>query len=465
VSGRLHELLAVGAFQPLHRAYRRARPAMRPQIRARDEGLRFRQESEGWDEDRRRAWILTRLREVVRRAWRETPYYREQFDRLGFDPRADFDFDDFAALPTLEREDVQRAGKRLVSEGVDPRLLRRDATGGSTGTPTEVWKGPEELGWGESGSEYFMRRIGLPPGSATGFLWGHNLDPTARAGLRERLQDALQNQEWFECLRLSPEILRAHHARLEATRPRCLVAYASALASLAEELRAAGLRPSYPTRALVTGGEKLYDHQRALIAEVFGKPVHERYGSRDVGLMGFQLEPASSLDHVVDWSNVLLEPEEDDPGGAAILVTKLHADGMPMIRYRVGDVARFPAGSAPGHPAFALHEVVGRAADRIWLPSGGWVHGIEFPHMMKDFPVGDFQVVQADDYSVRVSLVPTPGRSLSAAERATLESLLRANMPDVDLRLEEVASIPRTRANKWRPVMTAVTGPRPGATR
>jgi phenylacetate-CoA ligase len=420
--------------------------------------MRFRASAESWTDDARRAWMLQRLRDVVRTAAKDVPYYRELFRSTGFDPAADFSFDDYARLPVLERGDIQRAGRALCSEAVDPSTLRRDATGGSSGTPTELWKGPEERGWGESALDYTVRRVGVQPGSRTALLWGHHLDPTARGSVRERLQDALQNMRWFESLRLSPEVLRGYHRELEAWRPTLLLAYSSALAALAEELDRAGVRPGYPECCFVTGAEKVYAHQRELITRVFGKPLHERYGGRDVGVIGIQLDPARSLSFWVDWSNVLVEPETTPHGGApaSVLITKLHADGMPMLRYRVGDEARFPEGSRPGHPALSLDEVVGREADRISLPSGGWVHGLEFPHMLKDFPVRDYRVHQRADASVTVSVVALD--DFSASHRARLLELLRANMPGLPVSVELVDAIPRTRANKWRPVVSDVTG-------
>ncbi|HET9010211.1 MAG TPA: hypothetical protein VFN38_00285, partial [Gemmatimonadaceae bacterium] len=423
-----------------------------------DEGMRFRAAAESWSDDARRQWMLQRLRTVVRGAARDVPYYRELFRGIGFDPATDFGFDDYALLPVLERADVRRAGRALRSEAVDPSSLRHDATGGSSGSPTELWKGPEERGWGESALDYTIRKVGVAPGARTALLWGHHLDPTGRGSLRERLQDALQNMRWFESLRLSPEVLRGYHRDLEAWRPTLMLAYSSALAALAEELDRAGVRPSYPACCFVTGAEKVYAHQREVITRVFGKPLHERYGGRDIGVIGIQVDPARSLAFWVDWSNVLVEPEvaprEGEP--ASVLITKLHADGMPMLRYRVGDEGRFPAGSRPGHPALSLDEVVGREADRISLPSGGWVHGLEFPHMLKDFPVRDYRVHQRADASVTVSVVALD--AFSAAHRERLLELLRANMPGLPVAVELVDAIPKTRANKWRPVVSEIGG-------
>ena len=453
MSRAAHELVSMHVLEPLRRLYRLARPSLRQAALETGEGLRFRERAEAWSLDQRREWMLARLREAVRRAWWTTPYYRGLFDEVGFDARSHFSFDDFAALPPLERADVHRVGRALVSVAVPSDELRQDATGGSTGEPTVVWLGPSERGWRESGIEYYMRRIGLPCGSRAAALWGHHLDPQAGDGLGDRFRSFLDNSRELECFRLSPPVLADHHATLERWRPRYLLAYASALGALADEVGARGWRPSYPTRCFVTGAEKLTASDRARIESVFARPVHERYGSRDVGLIAFQLDPGRTLDLEVDWANVLVEPDTHGPV-SSILVTKLHGDGMPMLRYRIGDLARFPADSRPGHPAFTLDEVLGRELDRIWLPDGRWIHGVEFPHMMKDHPVREWQVVQTDDTKVTVRLVP--GATFGEGNRAGILQALRANLDGLSVSLELCTALERTRANKVRAVVSEI---------
>lgn len=452
---RLHELAAVNVVQPAYRAYLTVRPARRAAAQAFAAGLSFRVQSSSWTRARREQWVLERLHATLRAAHAGSSFYRERFDAVGFDPGADFSFADFGALPVLERDEIRAAGPAMLLAGLDRRDLRRDSTGGSAGQPTEVWRGPIELGWNESGIEYFMRRIGLPPGTSTGLLWGHHLDPVGSDRLRDRLRFAAENLRWYDCLRLSPEVLQRFHDELDAWRPSCVVAYAGALGALAEYLADCGVAvTSYPQRAFVTGAEKLLPHHRELIERVFGKPVHERYGSRDVALLGFQLEPSQNLDYTIDWANVLVEPEDTGPE-SAILVTKLQADAMPMIRYRIGDLARFPEGAAPGHPAFELHEVIGREVDRIWLPDGRWVNGLSFPHMLKDYGVRTYQVVQAADYTITLNVVPDA--TFNADAGAEIVATVRANVQFLPVELKLVGEIPRTRANKWLPVVSHVT--------
>jgi phenylacetate-CoA ligase len=416
------------------------------------EGMRFRRETVKWDLEKRRAWMLKRLTFVVRRAYVGTTYYRELFDSIGFNPNAEFTFEDFGRLPILSRDEIRNAGQKLLSKPGDKEVVLQ-ATGGSDGVPTEVWLGPEELGWGESGQENFRYRIGVPTGSRTALLWGHHLDPQASDSFRDRYHGFEQNQRWFDCLRMSPEVLEKYHEELTRWRPACVIAYASALAELAEHVLQQGYRPNYPTHCFITGAEKLWPQHRELIQKAFGRPTHERYGARDAGGIAFQFEPWRTLDYETDWTNTFVEPETDDLE-APILVTKLHADAMPIIRYRLGDVGRFPELSKTGHPTFILHEIIGRIADRIWLPNGQWITGLQIPHMMKDYPVKEFVFFQRADYSIEIRIVPKNG--FAEEHRNSILKTVAANLPGVNISIEIVRHIERAAANKWRPVMSEI---------
>src|SRR6185295_16281743 len=103
ITAKGHELLSRNLLLPLWHMQRYIRPSRRAVASAIRDGLRFRRAAADWSDERKRTWMLQRLRFTVRRAYRDTPYYREVFDAIGFDPSADFSFADFARLPVLER--------------------------------------------------------------------------------------------------------------------------------------------------------------------------------------------------------------------------------------------------------------------------------------------------------------------------------------------------------------------------
>lgn len=450
----LHDFISKGVGLPLLRLQSRLRTSRRASSRAADQGMKFRKESAAWSDQKRAEWVLRRLRSVVRDAAANTSFYSDLFRRVGFDPTAEFGFDDFAWIPVLERRDILASGDRIISKAIPKGLMRPDASGGSSGEPVKIWVGPDEEGWSSSAREFFMQQIGVPRGTRTAYLWGHHLDPVGKDSIKEKLSSLFNNHRWFDCFRLSPEVLNQYHHEMEIYQPDCIVAYASALAAFAQFLHEQNLKPSYPGKCIVTGAEKLYDTQREAAEKVFQKPIYERYGSRDAGMMGFQIEIPKSKDFTMDWPNLLVEPETSGPE-SAILVTKLHGDGMPMIRYRIGDVGVFPQDSRPGHPAFRLHCVVGRAVDRIWFHNGNFIHGNQFPHLLKDYPVREFVVVQGEDFGVEVKIIPSADFSNEA--RSAVLSIIEKNLPGLSVTVSLIDAIPRTKANKWRPVLSRAT--------
>lgn len=451
---RLQQLLCRYLLQPANLARRLATPSLRPAAQSYLNGLKIRRACESLSESEKRDWILKSLRHAVRRAYAGVPYYRDLFNAAAFDPYSNFTFEDFSKVPILDRDDIRRAGDRLLSTDIPPHQVRKDATGGSTGSPTNVWTGPEDRGWNESGISYAMSRIGVLQADRKALLWGHHLDPVASDAFRDRVRTFADHSEWFDCLRLSPEALREYHHRLQQWRPAVVIAYASALTELARFVsRTTAEPPGYPTTCFWTGAEKLPAPDRVLIEQTFGRKVFERYGSRDIGLIAFQAPDTGNEALSIDWCNVLVEPEHRSEF-SPLLVTKLHADAMPLIRYRIGDVARFGAGDRPGHPAFALAEVLGRETESIWLPSGISVHGIAFPHLFKDHPVMDFAVEQAPDYGVRVLIVADA--AYTSETHATIGRTLRDNLPGINLEIRLVQDIPRTAAGKRRPVVSHV---------
>ncbi|MFN8574343.1 MAG: hypothetical protein U0132_19990 [Gemmatimonadaceae bacterium] len=437
------------------------RPSLREGERQYFMGMKFRRGAQGWGEEQRSAWVLQRLRETIRYA-AATPFYRDRFRDVGFDPMSDFSFADYARLPILERSDVATHRDAMCSDSVSPAQRRKDGTGGSTGVPLVYFSGPEERGWRLAGQDVFMERIGILRSSSTAFLWGHHIDQSERTQWREQVRDTLTNRRWFDCFRLSPDILLEHHKAMTRFDPECLVAYASALDAMAVALLENGLKATYPRRRIVTGGEKLWPNQRERIERVFGVPIHERYGSRELGLVAAQYDPTSSLALDIDWANLFVEPETEGDV-SPIIVTKLHADAMPMIRYRVGDQGRFPARTGPGTPVWQLGEVLGRILDGLHTPDGRWVHGIGIPHLMKEIAVREYQIRQNADYSVDILVVPD--RNYSEAEGRKILEVLSKNLPGLLLRLQLVDEISRGNSNKWRPVVThAVPRGAPGVT-
>ena len=71
-------------------------------------------------------------------------------------------------------------------------------------------------------------------------------------------------------------------------------------------------------------------------------------------------------------------------------------------------------------------------------------------------------VIQAEDYSVDVQVVPK--EEFSDRDSDSILNTVRQNLPGLSVTLTTVNSIAKTKANKWRPVITRVIRDEKGIT-
>ena len=140
--------------------------------------------------------------------------------------------------------------------------------------------------------------------------------------LRSRFVD---RQLFLDTGCVTEEKMLAFHAQLQRFRPRVIVAYARAAALFAKFLQANGLRGYQPT-SLVTSAEVLEPEDRKRLEEVFGCPVFNRYGCREVSVIASECEAHDGLHTMAE--GLLVEVVRGDrpaaPGETgALLITDL----------------------------------------------------------------------------------------------------------------------------------------------
>src|SRR5262249_8373738 len=146
-------------------------------------------------------------------------------------------------------------------------------------------------------------------------------------------------------------------------RPRFVLAYARAAVLFARWAEARDLRLHRPD-AVLTSAEVLEEDERAVIERAFGCRVFNRYGCREVSVIASECDAHDGLHVMAEGLYVELETPTGParPGEmGSVLVTDLLNPAMPLVRYRIGDMASWaPGRCACGRGLPRLAKVSGR---------------------------------------------------------------------------------------------------------
>ncbi len=405
------------------------------------------------EEDIRRLQ-LGRLRTLLEHAYAHSPFYRRRFEAAGLVPSDVHSLDDLRALAPLEKRDIQDHGADMVARNWPASDLIRNQTGGSTGTPISFFLGKDRKCSRAAATLRHNRWAGWEFGDKAAVLWGAPRDKPAD-GWRSSLRSALLREPlWLDTGCLTERTLAEFHAALLKQRPRIIQAYARSAVLFARYLEARGSSCHRP-HALVTSAETLQDDERALLERVFGCPVFNRYGCREVSVIASECEAHSGLHTMAEGLYLEIETPTGParPGeSGSILVTDLLNFAMPLIRYRIGDVASWASGRCPcGRGLPRLERVAGRVTDFLVGGDGRLVSGVFLAtYVVAQRPsLGQVQIRQSEKGAVVFRV--KPGRDF-AAERDLdyLRSATREYLgADARVTMEIVDSLPAEPSGKF----------------
>jgi phenylacetate-CoA ligase len=397
-------------------------------------------------EDELLAVRRARLREALRRAAEDVPFWGERFRRHGLDPERVEGPDDLRVLPVLTKAELVALGPGARWTPGQRAGIRWAHTSGTTGAglvfpvTQEAVREQWAVWW------RYRLRHGIEPGTWQATFAGRTLMPPGSRGRYWRV-NWWGRQVLYSQYHLSPDTAPRY---LEDLRRRGLPwfhGYPSLLSLVATHALARGvtLRP----RWITAGAESLLEHQRAVIAEAFGGTPLEHYGLAEMVANASQCE-AGRLHVDEDFAAVELLPAGD--GTVRILGTGFVNRAFPLVRYDTGDLARLRAEGCPcGLPGRVLASVDGRQEDLVTLSDGSQVGRLD--HLFKDMEwIAEAQIRQEHAGRCRIQVVPRPG--FTEGDLTRLREECRARFGDrLQVEVEIVAAIPRTRTGKLRLVV------------
>lgn len=356
------------------------------------------------------------LERLLRHCHRHVPFYRAAIDvarRRGNGFSEPFAL--LETLPILTKDDVRGRLDALKSLDLNLRHWFHNASGGSTGDPLRLIQDREFRDSQRATRMLFDTWTGFRIGMRKVIFWGSERDLRGEPGAATRLYHRLANEVWINAFAVGADAQLATARQIREARPVQVLAYVDSLFHLARAVEPATLAGLPKAGAIICSAGTLHPHMRTRIESVFEAPVFNRYGSREAGDMACECSLHRGL-HVAAPQHVIEIVDDEGvhcPPGVVghVLVTPLSNAAMPLLRYRIGDMASWAAKPCPCGLSWPLLEHVhGRNSDVLVAADGTRVHGEYFTHLFYGRNwVRRFQLVQEAVDRLVLSIVPEPG--------------------------------------------------------
>jgi phenylacetate-CoA ligase len=417
-------------------------------------------ERESWAPSRWKVWQEERIAVLLRRAAKRVPYYREQWaERRRAGDRASVE--NLQNWPILTKETIRTEPRKFLADDAEPRKMFRDYTSGTTGTPLTLFLSRETVHRWYALFECRVRNwndVGRRDRWA--ILGGQLVTPVARKKPPFWVWNAASRQLYLSSYHLAPRNIPAYLDAIRRYRVSYVLGYASSLYSIAQVALERGM--SVPSlRVAISNAEPFFRHQRDAVCEAFGCPARDTYGMAEIVCAAS--ECASGSLHgwpEVGVVEVLGERTEEAVAGGEtgrLICTGLLNPDMPLVRYETGDRGSLPeeTGSCPCGRRLPLMRPVEGRSDDVLLTRDGRPVGRLDPVFKSQVGIREAQIIQEALERVRVKVVPAEGFDSTHVRGLTraLQDVLGADMAVV---VETVEAIPRTRAGKFRAVVSRI---------
>lgn len=405
---------------------------------------------------------LARINNILALALANSPWHARRIRDCGLDtPLAtrSVSFADFDRLPTMDKFDARSNVDKIVWREAPGGIFPYN-TGGSSGEPLQFFFGRHRQASDAAGRMRARRWWGVELGDPEVYVWGAPVE-LSKTDRIKTLRDRAINQLVLNAFEMSPGQMDDYLVAIGEWQPACIYGYASSVALLAAHADAAGRKMFLPRLKVVcTTGEPLYPHQRELIERVFGAPVANEFGSRDIGFTAHET-PAGQM--LLLSENIFLEVLGPDgmpvPAGelGEAVMTGLTSEVQPFIRYRTGDMVRLSREACrEGRGLHAIEEVVGRQTDFVVRSDGTIMHALAVIYVLRAVDaIKQFKCIQHTPKVMEVLVVPAPGWSNDHAKQ--IEAGLRARLGvALSVSIKLLDAIPPDPSGKHRYVVSHV---------
>ena len=383
-----------------------------------------------------------RLKSILDYAVKAAPYYRSLDIESNSDPELYL-----RSFPILDKK-ILRAQQLNLLTKPQQKLLRQSSSGSSGvqsvtfGTKEEqsIHRATQILWWEWAGYE-----LGMP-------IVQSGITPNR--GFIKSIKDKLLNTHYLVAFAPDKDAFVKALTWASQQKKVFLGGYASSLFVLSQVAKEYSFKVNF--HGAVSWGDKLFDHYKHSIETAFGTKVKETYGAAEGLMMAAQKDlPYMYIMTPNVYLEILDEAGNEVPDGQIghVVVTSLVVKGMPLIRYKIGDLAiKLPMSEYPKERELALpllKKVIGRDTDLVKTPSGKYMVVHTFTGIFEHYPeIEQFCVIQEDLNGILIQYIPRAEFHADILNEILSKIQFYLNEPEFQIGFKQVSNIPSTPSGK-----------------
>ncbi|PWI29845.1 hypothetical protein DI383_08805 [Flavobacteriaceae bacterium LYZ1037] len=381
-----------------------------------------------------------KLQILINYATTHVPYYRN------------LKISEISEFPILTKSILRERVSDLLSEEYDVSKLDKHHSSGSTGVQSFTYMTHDH--------KFFLRALQTHWWTWSGYQIG---DPLLQFGISQnrsfvkRLKDIFYRCTYVKAFGLSELELKETLQKIATKKAIYIAGYPSVINELAKASTTNNISPD--VKGVICFGDKLFNHYKENIHLAFGKNIRiiDTYGCAEGLLMAckydldyyYIMSPHVYLEIVDDYGS----PVPDGQMGH-VLVTCLTNYAMPIIRYKLGDLAiklpkeQYPNTRLLNYPL--LQKVVGRETDIVKTTKGITLNVHSFTGVLEYYQnIKQYKIIQNNLESIEIEYLLEPNLTLNDSVLLEIKSKLNTltnNCLDITFKL--VKEIKPTKSGK-----------------
>jgi len=377
-----------------------------------------------------------RLYEIIKYSIENISYYKKWARKKSIKISKESIFEDIKKFPILTKEIIRKNLPDLINKN-SMFNYRINTSGGTTGEPIKIFQDSNFIAKAEAANLAFNEFSGYSLGNKIVMLWGDEREILSHFGstltsLKNRI---IKNTIFLNTFRMSKDDIYKYLSVIRKEKPKIIIAYVQSIYELANFVEKYNLK-KISVNSIITTAGVLENTTKDKIEEIFETKVFNRYGSREIGMIGSSCECSAKL-HLNDFQKyVEILDDNDEVLGenekGHIIITCFTNFMMPLIRYKIGDIGSLNYSQcACGRNLLRLNNVHGRVVDIFKNEVGDLVDGEYFTHLFyfRD-NVKKFQLIQEDINEINIKIETINGKPLKEEIESDIKEKIRLVMGD-----------------------------------